>query len=98
MKGNQTGGAVIVREVVAVVGEQDGAVARRVMSAKAFLKIKKTKRVPLPETKINMVSQFSLTHKLRCGAVAKCSVNVINARWPQMYLLYCKHCRTLDAA
>lgn len=37
--------------------------------------------VPLPGTKINSVSQFSLSHMLRCGAVRKCLVKVINGRW-----------------
>lgn len=72
MKGNQTGVAVVAREVVVMVGEQSGSVAKRFMSAKALLEMKKkTVCVPLTEPKINMMSQFSLTHTLRCGAVAK---------------------------
>lgn len=99
MKGNQTGVAVIAREVENGGGGGGASMARIAISAGAFLKIKKTTVcVPLPGTEINFVSQFSLSHMLRCGAVAKCLVSVINGRWLQTHILYTLQARTLNNA
>ena len=86
MKGNQTGVAVTAGEVEDGDGAGGGGGCQCGQNSRVSRSISQdfkrtTVRVPLPGTKINFVPQFSLSHMLRCGAVATCLSGVINGRW-----------------